>query len=310
MRRYLLIALALLWLPTFVMAQAKDSTSTVPLLDSSSSAIVPTPMATDPAAHAMVSAPVPAIAPPLPLDTTTATTATKPDSVAAPATNTASAPVSVAHSGQDSSNSRHTSHKFVLKRLPQVAVLSFTGEGISAKDLSTVTNRFESELLASDSFKIVERRNIDKILKEQGFQQSGACDNSECSVEIGQLLSVQGIFTGDLSKVGKTWSLSVKKTDVGSGQTEFSHVLDIQGDLEDVLRGGCAEMALIASGKKKPDNSHTVLVAQGSGHVWPWIVGGVAVAGGATAAVILLTQDKSSSATPTRNVTFTWSTTP
>jgi len=187
-----------------------------------------------------------------------------------------------------------------------VAVLSFTGEGISAKDLSTVTNRFESELLASDSFKIVERRNIDKILKEQGFQQSGACDNSECSVEIGQLLSVQGIFTGDLSKVGKTWSLSVKKTDVGSGQTEFSHVLDIQGGLEDVLRSGCAEMALIASGKKKPDNSHTVLVAQSSGHVWPWIVGGVAVAGGAAAAVVLLTQDKSSSSSSPRNVSVTW----
>ena len=186
---------------------------------------------------------------------------------------------------------RHSS----LKRLPQVAVLSFTGDGILPKDLGAVTNRFESELLATDSFKIVERRNIDKILKEQGFQQSGACDNSECSVEIGQLLSVQGIFTGELTKTGKTWSLSVKRTDVGSGQTEFSHVLDIQGSLEDVLRGGAPEMALIASGKKKPENSHTVLVAKKEGSVWPWVVGGVAVAGGATAAVLLLTQDKSTS---------------
>ena len=308
MRRYLLIALALLWLPTFVMAQAKDSTSAAPPPDSSSSAIMPTPMATDTTAHAIVSAPVPAIAPSLPPDTATvsATAIAKHDSMAAPAADAVSAPIPTAHSKQDSLSVQPASHKFVLKRLPQVAVLLFTGEGISAKDLSTVTNRFESELLASDSFKIVERRNIDKILKEQGFQQSGACDNSECSVEIGQLLSVQGIFTGDLSKVGKTWSLSVKKTDVGSGQTEFSHVLDIQGGLEDVLRGGCAEMALIASGKKKPDNSHTVLVAQSSGHVWPWIVGGVVVAGGAAAAVVLLTQDKSSSSSSPRNVSVTW----
>jgi len=206
--------------------------------------------------------------------------------------------------------------KSMLKRLPPVAVLSFSGTGMDAKDLASVTSRFEAELLATDSFKIVERRNIDKILKEQGFQQSGACDNSECSVEIGQLLSVQGIFTGELSRTGKTWSLSVKRTDVGSGQTQFSHVLDIEGSLEDVLRGGAPEMALIASGKKKPENNHTVLVAKKEGSLWPWVAGGVAVAGGATAAAILLTQDKSSTTVnntvnagttlPPRNVNVTW----
>jgi hypothetical protein len=187
-----------------------------------------------------------------------------------------------------------------------VAVLSFTGDGIATKDLSAVTSRFETELLATDSAKVVERRNIDKILREQGFQQSGACDNSECSVQIGQLLSVDGIYTGEVSKVGKTWSLSVKRTDVGTGQTLFSHVLDIQGSLEDVLRGGCPEMALIASGKKKPENQHTVLVAKG-GSVWPWVLGGAVVAGGAATAAILLTQDKSSSSSAApRNVTVTW----
>lgn len=162
-----------------------------------------------------------------------------------------------------------TKRKSMLKRLPPVAVLSFSGTGMDAKDLAAVTNRFEAELLATDSFKIVERRNIDKILKEQGFQQSGACDNSECSVEIGHLLSVQGIFTGELSRTGKTWSLSVKRTDVGSGQTQFSHVLDIEGSLEDVLRGGAPEMALIASGRKKSENNHTVLVAKKEGSLWP-----------------------------------------
>ncbi|MEN9353609.1 MAG: hypothetical protein RL318_934 [Fibrobacterota bacterium] len=186
-----------------------------------------------------------------------------------------------------------------LKRLVPVAVMSFTGDGVSPKDLAAVTNRFESELLASDSFKIVERRNIDGILKEQGFQQSGACNTSECSVEIGQLLSVQSIFTGDLSKVGKVWSLSVKRTDVGNGQTMFSHVLDIQGSLEDVLRGGCPEIAQIASGRKKPSDSRTVLVAKGGGSLWPWMAGGAVLVGGGVAAVVLLTQDKPAATQPT-----------
>ena len=242
-------------------AQTPDSSVLVP-------SIAPTSVPPAKAAAAPSGVPV----------TTSPMAAIAPDS--APNSTTPSSPVSVAP-------------KSSLKRIPQVTVLAFTGEGIAAKDLSAVTNRFESELLATDSFKMVERRNVDKILREQGFQQSGACNNSECSVEIGQLLSVQGIFTGELAKVGKTWSLSVKKTDVGSGQTEFSHVLDIQGSLEDVLRGGCAEMALIASGKKKPENNHTVLVAKRNS-VWPWVLGGTVVVGSAAAvAVVLLSQDKS-----------------
>jgi hypothetical protein len=63
------------------------------------------------------------------------------------------------------------------------------------------------------------------------------------------------------------------------------------------MRGGVPEMALIASGKKKPENNHTVLVAQGSGSIWPWIAGGVVVAGGAAAAVLLLSQDKAAAST-------------
>ena len=190
-----------------------------------------------------------------------------------------------------------------LKRLPQVAVLSFTGTGVDASDLSAITNRFEAELLSSDSFKIVERRNIDKILREQGFQQTGACDNSECSVEIGQLLSVQGIFTGELSKVGGTWSLSVKRTDVGSGQTDFSQVLDIQGGVEDVLRGGVPEMALIASGRKKPDARHAVMIAK-STNFWPWLAGGAVVLGGGAVAVVLLRGGGSGPTTSTRDVSI------
>lgn len=179
-----------------------------------------------------------------------------------------------------------------------VAILAFGGQGIDAKDLATVTGRFESELLATDSFQIVERRNVDKILQEQGFQQSGACSNSECSVEIGQLLAVRWIVTGELARIGKTWSLSVKRTDVGTGRTVFSHVLDIQGSLEDVLRGGCPEMAKIASGSKKPSQQHTVLVAKSNGSVWPWIAGGVVLAGGAATAAILLAREDESSPNP------------
>lgn len=187
-------------------------------------------------------------------------------------------------------------------RRPTVAILSFTGAGTSDKDLAAATSRFETELQGTDSFSIVERRNIDRILGEQGFQQSGACDTTGCSVEIGRLLSVQRIFTGELVRNGKVWSLTVKETDVSTGQTGFSHVLDIEGGIEEVLRGGCPEMALIASGRKKPENDHTVLVAKG-GSLWPWLLGGAAVVGGGAIAVALIMDSQNSSDAPGASAT-------
>lgn len=187
---------------------------------------------------------------------------------------------------------------------PTVAVLSFTGDGLATKDLAAVTSRFEAELLATDSFTLVERRNIDKILAEQGFQKSGACDSAGCAVEIGQVLSVQGIFTGELSQVDGIWSLSVRRTDVASGRTVFSHVLDIRGGLDEVLRGGCAEMASIASGQKRPERDRTVLEARRP--LWPWIAGGLAVAGGTAAAVVLLNSSKSSPKASGTAVELSW----
>ena len=184
------------------------------------------------------------------------------------------------------------------RALPNVAVLDITGnyKDFSREDLSAIAGRFETELSKTGKIQVLERRNMDLILQEQGFQQSGACNTSECQVQVGQLLGVDRIITGSLTKVDKLYTLNLKMVDVGSGQNTLSHALDIRGSLEDVMRGGCFEMAQIFAGLKKPTDSHTVLTAE-KGSVWPWIVGGVAVVAGATVAVVVLTQDDNSSAT-------------
>jgi len=176
-----------------------------------------------------------------------------------------------------------------VAKIPTVAVLEFTSPGnvVPAADLQAITSRFESEIIASDSFRVVERRNIGKILREQGFQQSGACENAECQVEVGQLLGVQSLLTGEVGLIDGAWSLAVKRTDVGTGQTVFSHVIDIKGSKVDVLRGGVTRMARIATGQEMPEKERTVLVADKP--IWPWIVGGTALVGGGVAAAVLLT---------------------
>lgn len=197
------------------------------------------------------------------------------------------------------------------KRMLNVAVLPFTGNSaVNAEELNAITSRFESELMAQGTFRVLERRNVDAILREQGFQQSGACNTSDCQVEVGQMLGVERIVTGEVTRMEKLWSLNLRMVDVGTGAVASSHVLDIKGKLETVLRGGCPEMAEIIAGKKQPGNSRTVLAEEKKGiSPWVWVAGGTVLVGGGVAAALLLTQDDGGGATaesaPPRDITVT-----
>ena len=78
-----------------------------------------------------------------------------------------------------------------------LAVLDLEPVGITDMEAKVLTQRLTSKMIELSDYTIVERANIDKILKEQKFQHSG-CTDSECAVEIGQLLnadvSIGGLF--------------------------------------------------------------------------------------------------------------------
>ena len=61
-----------------------------------------------------------------------------------------------------------------------VAVLEFEGRGINQMEAATLTDRMMSELVNTNAVIMVERNQMDEILSEQGFQQSG-CTSSECA---------------------------------------------------------------------------------------------------------------------------------
>jgi hypothetical protein len=80
---------------------------------------------------------------------------------------------------------------------------------------------------------------MEEILKEQGFQQSGACDETNCAIEIGKLLSVNQIILGSIGKVGKTYTLNIRAVDIGTGKivsdiTEY-HKGSIDGILTEII---------------------------------------------------------------------------
>jgi len=92
-------------------------------------------------------------------------------------------------------------------------------EGVSAGMVSTVSDYLRTQLVNTNKFSIVTRENMESILKEQNFQQSG-CTSQECIVELGQLLGVRKMFTGSIGKVGGIYLLNVKIVNVESGKIE------------------------------------------------------------------------------------------
>jgi len=105
-------------------------------------------------------------------------------------------------------------------------------------------------------------------------------------------LGVDRIITGEVSKVGSIISLNIKMVNVEEGNNMLSHVIDIKGEMQDVLRGGCFEMAQIFSGRKKTEGERSILTVEKS-RVWPWVVGGVAFVGlGVGGTILFLTMNK------------------
>ena len=116
-----------------------------------------------------------------------------------------------------------------------VAVLEFEGIGISKNEASILTQRFRSELVNTQAFIVIERGQMDEILNEMGFQQSG-CTSSECMIEVGQILNVHHMIGGTVGKIGNVYTLDVRMIDVETSQILGSVSQDHEGDVSGLLQ--------------------------------------------------------------------------
>jgi TolB-like protein len=129
--------------------------------------------------------------------------------------------------------------------LPNIAVTPFVGdETVTNQQLIFLTGKFAGELMATKAFQVLDRGKMDYILMEQGFQQSGACNSSECQVQMGQLLGVDFIVSGNLVRFGSKYAFRADYIDVGSGQVVQSVERSESGDLEDVYEALCKGAAI------------------------------------------------------------------
>jgi len=117
----------------------------------------------------------------------------------------------------------------------RIAILDFANTGgLSQQETVTLGNRLRSMLVKTNAFVVLERGQMDDILDEQGFQQTG-CTTTECAVEMGRMLNVQKMISGTIGKLGATYTIDLSLIDVETAQIERSFFRDYKGEIDGLL---------------------------------------------------------------------------
>jgi hypothetical protein len=177
-----------------------------------------------------------------------------------------------------------------------VAVNKLKATGVTENEALSLTDALRSELSKSGKYQVMERSQMDDILKEQGFQQSGICDEATCAIEIGKLLAVSYMVMGNIGMVGKTYTLSVRFVEVGTGRILKDFTEYHRGSTDELLTRVIPMLAQKIAGTYQPKKNRAAL----------WVAGGVVVAAAIAVPAVLLTRKKTESGPESSDVTVHW----
>ncbi|MCB4790949.1 MAG: PorV/PorQ family protein [Elusimicrobia bacterium] len=103
-----------------------------------------------------------------------------------------------------------------------IAILDFQAmPPVSLAVSTSVTESFRYLLSETKLYTLVDRNSMEKILTEQGFQQTGST-TTERAVQIGKLLNVSKIISGSFGKLGQDYLLALNIINVQTGEIIYS----------------------------------------------------------------------------------------
>ncbi len=104
------------------------------------------------------------------------------------------------------------------KGKPRVAVMNFSAHNCPEVVASSIKGMVGSKIFEKNIFNMIERTQIDEIMKEMALQQTG-CTDSSCIVEVGKMLSADKIIVGDIHRVDE-YIIIAKVVNVADGKIE------------------------------------------------------------------------------------------
>lgn len=116
----------------------------------------------------------------------------------------------------------------------RIAIMPLSARSVSGSTVETVTDILAGQLTAQGGARVMERSEMKRILHEQGFQKSGACDGRKCAVEVGRILGIDQMVVGAFGKLGDSWVLTVRRVSVETGEIVAQSTRQYEGSLSKV----------------------------------------------------------------------------
>ena len=108
-----------------------------------------------------------------------------------------------------------------VENKPIITVLDFSSDGVSESEMKSIINFLSSSLFKTGKFTVIDVSQRENILNELEFSMSGCTDES-CYLEVGKMLSAEGIVVGSIGRVGSRFLLTAKLLETETGATKSS----------------------------------------------------------------------------------------
>jgi hypothetical protein len=100
-----------------------------------------------------------------------------------------------------------------------IAILDFeTQAPISPIQKKFVSDNLSKQFIATGKYIVLDKWMVDTVLSVQGYNQSRACENVQCLLAIGQLLTVKKILGGSILKKGSNIELTAYLANVDANK--------------------------------------------------------------------------------------------
>ncbi len=147
-----------------------------------------------------------------------------------------------------------------------IALFEFVSRGLGKTEAAIISDRIRLELKNTGVFNVLEREMMKAILNEQQFQQTG-CTDSECLVEVGQLLAVDKMVGGSISKIGNLYVIEARIIDVETGSIDKNVAEDYSGPIELLLVNTTKKLVRKLTGQESELTQVTATVYTGQADI-------------------------------------------
>ncbi|MEW6358694.1 MAG: CsgG/HfaB family protein [Planctomycetota bacterium] len=104
----------------------------------------------------------------------------------------------------------------------KIAVLDLGAQGVTPVTAQVLSESLRTTLFNSGRFRVMNREDVDKVLKEKAFEQTGEFANtsSDQIAKMGSALGVEKMVTGSIGLLGRTYAVNLRMVDVASHENE------------------------------------------------------------------------------------------